>query len=171
MSSLRTVPIQKKYGLQKKINNKINNNSLKSTFFSLEDNEKEDDEEDKKEGNKQFNSSSSHSSSSKFSSLPYNLISSSSMVGIGENNLTEEEKRIFDYDGSYEDFKQQEINQLQNNTTNLLGKNEPVILSFPFFFSYFVTFLSFSYSFSHLRFFTLLEIKIYFKVTSNSVNT
>jgi hypothetical protein len=133
MATLKTVPTQKKYGLQKRSAGVKKPPIKPSAFFSshLDDELQEDDEEEEnttqqrgREGAKGGNVRRNNEIMSRANREIFQK-SSSSVAVPDLATLTEEERMIYDYDGSYEAFKQVEKEKL-NKAMGLFGKDEPV---------------------------------------------
>jgi hypothetical protein len=133
MSSLQTVPTLKKYGLQKRSGTKkhapdrsSSASSSALSFFNtdLEDEEDEDDQQSSNKGEKNLNSRAQIRNHLNLQRSNHKLMQASSNT---IPTLTAEEAKIFDYDGSYDDYKELEKDKF-GKSMNLLGKDEPVRL-------------------------------------------
>jgi hypothetical protein len=132
MSSLQTVPTLKKYGLQKRSGTKKHASAISSSsssalsFFNtdLEDEEDEDDQQSSNKGEKNLNSRAQIRNHLNLQRSNHKLMQASSNT---IPTLTAEEAKIFDYDGSYDDYKELEKDKF-GKSMNLLGKDEPVRL-------------------------------------------
>jgi hypothetical protein len=122
MATLKTVPTQKKYGLQKKSAGKKPIKS--SSFFSSDLDEELQDEEE--ESSTQRGKGAKGRNNEIMARANREIQKFSSNIGVPDiASLTEEERMVYDYDGAYDAFKQVEKEKL-NKAMGLFGKDEPV---------------------------------------------
>jgi hypothetical protein len=120
MSNLKTVPTLQKYGLQKRSGGKKPpSSSVAPSFFNTDLDDLE--EEDNSKGEKNLNSRTQIRNHLNLQRANHKLMQASSS---DMPTLTPEEAKIYDYDGAYDDLKEQEKDKY--GKMNLLGKDEPV---------------------------------------------
>jgi hypothetical protein len=131
MSSLQTVPTLKKYGLQKRSGTKkhapdrsSSSSSSALSFFNTDLEDEEDDQQSSNKGEKNLNSRAQIRNHLNLQRSNHKLMQASSNT---IPTLTAEEAKIYDYDGSYDDYKELEKDKF-GKSMNLLGKDEPVRL-------------------------------------------
>lgn len=141
MATLKTVPTQKKYGLQIRGGSSsgghgnVKKSSTPAAFFrsALEEDDEEEEEEkeeDNSRGSRYGNKSANKLQSQKvIQRANKEIMQNSSNISL--DSLTEEERQIYDYDASYDDFKSKEQEKF-GKSMNLLGKNEPPVCYYTF---------------------------------------